>query len=444
MDLRLLPNTPDDVILGQVYSNARLGIPLVKSLPAHDRHAVLVGGGPSLKRYLQRLKARAKNGQTIFALNNSAKWLLENGIEPHYQVILDARAGNKSFIAPLKVAYLFASQVHPSLFEDVEGDVLLWHPQWREEQDVFDKSLPDDTPEHALIGGGLTVGLSAMALAYTLGYRKLHLFGYDSSFEDGESHAYKQHDPNPQNAPVEVTHTGQKFISSLAMVGQAESFQKLADDLIDLGCIITLDCDGLLPYLSAQSSKPKQKMEEEEKYKAMWAMPEYRRFSPGERIADIFLEIVRPTGTVLDLGCGTGKAALKISKKCAVVMVDFADNCIDDEAKCLPFVKADLSKEIPVKAEYGFCADVMEHIPPEQVDDVLKNILGSCNKVFFQISLVPDGYGVLIGETLHLSVHPYDWWLGKLNSLGKVIWSKDDGSSAMYYFNHLKETDARV
>jgi hypothetical protein len=107
----------------------------------------------------------------------------------------------------------------------------------------FDACLPATQPEHAIVGGGTTVGLSAMVLAYVLGYRKLHLYGYDSSYRAEATHAYAQHDP--QRVDCVATVAGRKFRTSLAMAKQAELFPTLADSLIDLGCLITIRGDGL-------------------------------------------------------------------------------------------------------------------------------------------------------------------------------------------------------
>ena len=99
-------------------------------------------------------------------------------------------------------------------------------------------------------------------------------------------------------------------------------------------------------------------------------------------------------------------------------MLDFVRNCLDADVKAivdgpdpkLYFIKADLEKPIPIAAEYGFCTDVMEHIPPDKVGVVLDNILKAAQRVWFSIALFEDACGKLIGETLHLSVHPFEWW----------------------------------
>ena len=88
-----------------------------------------------------------------------------------------------------------------------------------------------------------------MCLAYALGYRKLHLYGYDSSVAEDGDHAY----PHPtlglafETAPIVTATMGEKkFRTSLTLAKQAEVFPKLCNDLIDAGCLITVDCDGLI------------------------------------------------------------------------------------------------------------------------------------------------------------------------------------------------------
>jgi 2-polyprenyl-3-methyl-5-hydroxy-6-metoxy-1,4-benzoquinol methylase len=186
--------------------------------------------------------------------------------------------------------------------------------------------------------------------------------------------------------------------------------------------------------------------EEKEIYKQMWSKPQYRVVAPGEHAAHEFLKQAQPKpgASVLDLGCGTGRGglALAVFGSMNVTMVDFADNCLDEDIRpilktqshAIRFVEADLTKKLPVQAEYGFCTDVLEHIPEKDVDAVIDNCLLSCQHMFFQICTVEDHCGALIGHSLHLTVKPFAWWLQKFNERQCVIhWSKDCGENVMFY-----------
>jgi hypothetical protein len=188
---------------------------------------------------------------------------------------------------------------------------------------------------------------------------------------------------------------------------------------------------------------------EQQKYEAMWAKPEYRSVAPGESIAFTFLQHAQPKvgSRVIDFGAGTGRGALALALfgNCRVHLVDFAANCLDEECRGMldtqpkdhwSFTQHDLAEPLTIEpAEYGYCTDVLEHIPPEQVDKVLRNVLAAAQHVFFQISCVPDHCGALIGEPLHLSVHPYSWWHAKFRDELKcaVHWSEDRGDSCLFY-----------
>jgi SAM-dependent methyltransferase len=185
---------------------------------------------------------------------------------------------------------------------------------------------------------------------------------------------------------------------------------------------------------------------EAEKYRRLWTLAEYRKIAPGETTAQDFLRQAKPRAgaQILDFGCGTGRGALMLAilGGLKVTMIDFVGNCLDPEleqalttqAHALSFLKADLEQPIPVHAEYGFCSDVMEHIPPAKVDQVLTHILQAAQHVFFSISTVPDSCGALIGEELHLTVQPYGWWMQKLAERDAVIhWSSRGDSVAQFY-----------
>ena len=157
---------------------------------------------------------------------------------------------------------------------------------------------------------------------------------------------------------------------------------------------------------------------EREKYETMWKEPRYRQYSPGERLVDYFLSRVNVSAdhTVLDFGCGTGRAASAIAAKtkAKVIGLDIAMNCLDQDSD-VTLMECCIWEDIPVKGDVGYCTDVMEHIPPQHIDAVLRNIKNNIkNETFFQICTKDASFGKDKGLTLHMTVRNEGWWKRKL------------------------------
>jgi SAM-dependent methyltransferase len=397
----VVPNTPEEVGNEQIRANGARDLPWLFSVPAHDGVAVICGGGPSLADTEDEIIRLARRGATLFGLNGSATWLADRGLCPEYQLIVDPQEITAALVEPRAPKRLFASQVHPDTGDHA---TMLFHLA---NIDIEDLLPPDRVAEggYTLVGGGVSVGITALTTAYTLGFRRLHLFGYDSSNRGVETHAYSQ--PHNSMIPnISVEWAGKTYLASMPMKVQAEAFQRFAPALIEAGCEIEVYGSGLLPAM--WHIEP---MTEREKYQKLWAREDYRRWAPGEDTVGTFRRIVKPDGLVIDFGCGTGRAALEMDEAgLDVLCVDFTDNCRDKAAMRLRFFEWDLTKRLPVSAPYGYCTDVMEHIPPEDVPTVIANIMASTPAAFFQIATVPDNFGAVIGQKLHLTVQPHEWW----------------------------------
>lgn len=210
---------------------------------------------------------------------------------------------------------------------------------------------------------------------------------------------------------------------------------------------------GIPPGVAERAGNP-----EALKYGQLWERPEYRAVAPGQIWTDLFLELAKPRAgaTLIDFGCGTGRAALALVQRAAldVTMVDFVRNCLDPEVRSamasepgrLRFLKADLEQPIPAIAEYGYCTDVLEHIPPASLNRVVENVLRSAKSVFFAIATFPDRCGKLIGEDLHLSVHDFAWWQTFFATFeAKILWSQDAGpGGALFYVSAWEEAQVVV
>lgn len=186
---------------------------------------------------------------------------------------------------------------------------------------------------------------------------------------------------------------------------------------------------------------------EQSKYDRLWAQhPEYRHSAPGEHLVGVFSSMaeIKPHHHVIDFGCGTGRGALAIARRTGakVTALDFSESSLDEHVRealggNLTFEQRDLTQPLCLDrpADYGYCTDVMEHIPPEQVEAVLANIVTSARRVFLCISTVPDRMGALIGEDLHLTVRPAEWWRAVLEDTLKcrVIWEHTTDEAALFY-----------
>lgn len=149
------------------------------------------------------------------------------------------------------------------------------------------------------------------------------------------------------------------------------------------------------------------------KYEAIWRQPEYRERSPGMRQLRDALGWLRipPASSITDWGCGTGQAADALAAQGHQVRcADIAGNAYRGD---LPFWEVclwDMPHDMPA-TQYGYCADVMEHLPPKHVQAALDGIAARTEVAcYFQIALFDDHMGDAIGQTLHLSVFPADWW----------------------------------
>lgn len=434
LSMAVVSNTPEKELEQNIRENSAKYHDWLQMKEAHDGIAVLIGGGYSINDHIEDIKDLKESGAVIITMNGSAKWCRDNGITPDWQVIVDAKKETADLVDPGESWKIFASQCNP-LTTEKAADLTLAHFGLETIEDF----LPEERVKkggYVLLGCGTTVGMAALSVAFSQGYREMHIFGYDSSYENGNSHGYNQK-INQFMPTTKVTWNNKTFTASVAMKGQAEKFPINKRALELAGCEIKVYGEGLLQTICNTKHED---LTEKEKYQLMWNMPSYRHVAPGEYVVDTFLDVVKPDGTVIDFGCGTGRAGIKIAESNDVILVDFTDNCRDQEALFLPFIQADISEKIPVKGDYGFCTDVMEHIPTEDVKYVIANIMNATDKAFFQISTVEDGFGVLINEPLHLTVKPHSWWKEEFESRGYTVeWESDQSVASLFYISRQEK-----
>ena len=121
---------------------------------------------------------------------------------------------------------------------------------------------------------------------------------------------------------------------------------------------------------------------------------------------------------VLDYGAGKGPVKDVLSRKAQRIAVYEYD----------PAIAGKDSRPDPRDAVC--CLDVMEHIEPECMDEVLDDIKGLARKlVYFVICTQLSGSHMLPdGRNPHLIVQPFTWWKEHLEKRWKLVHSEDEMS----------------
>jgi predicted TPR repeat methyltransferase len=177
---------------------------------------------------------------------------------------------------------------------------------------------------------------------------------------------------------------------------------------------------------------------EAEKYSTAWSMPGYLEQSPGEVHSDMFKDVTgcKPGDSVIDFGCGAGAGGKALKEKYDLD-VTFFD--LERYAGCPdPFIQGSLWEPIPASHEkvwdFGYCCDVMEHLPEQFTMLAVHNMLNACRVgIFFSISFLPDHFGKFVGEPLHLTVRPFVWWRDTLQEMGELVAARDFFGEGVFY-----------
>lgn len=231
----------------------------IKPAEPNNRRMILACYGPSLRDMIPRIKAEMEEAACdVVSVSGAHDFLLKEGIVPAYHVECDPRPHKADNIEKghPDVRYLIASVVHPVLFDKLEGfDVSLWHVA--EKEHAVDLFRLGEKGQHIISGGG-SVGLRAMSLFYTMGYRDFSVYAMDCSFaDDGKmwagKHAGKQH----EQAVVKVTVAGRQFTTSPVLASYATDFIEMIQKM---DAQIRIYGDGMLPTMcrvhAAGSAKP--------------------------------------------------------------------------------------------------------------------------------------------------------------------------------------------
>lgn len=347
----------------------------------------IIGGGPSIQNLdFDRLRGRAR----VIAVNNAG--------------ITRATWADVLFWADTRWLLWNADQL-----DNFKGKYLVTRKQPFQRLDLDIKYLDylgGSSPrlsKRPTCVGGWCGGSSAINLAHLFGSRQTFLFGFDMT--PGNWHTAHRKDPVPGQHRNKFVPTLEAMAIQLAEAGH---------EIYNTNPRSALRCFPFIPIEELLAMDDLTRLERE-KYLAVWQRAEYRRISPGLLECERAWLIcgMKPGHSLIDFGSGPCRATKNFQDRGMIVQaIDFAPNA--REHFDVPFLEACLW-ELPdgiEQADFGYCCDVMEHIPESKIDDVLSNIARLSSKAaYFRIATRPDAMGPrLIGMPLHVTINAGEWW----------------------------------
>lgn len=110
--------------------------------------------------------------------------------------------------------------------------------------------------------------------------------------------------------------------------------------------------------------------------------------------------------SILDFGCGKGFVTASLREKYPNIKIYGYDPGQDG------------FDELPKNVDMIFSQDVLEHIEPEELENVLQDLALRCNKVMYHlIACHPAKKTLSDGRNAHLIIESPDWWRQKLSSV---------------------------
>lgn len=401
LQLEMRVNTTDKKLLQNLRHAKSLNLPKLRLGEPNDKVLYICGSGTSLRGSYLHIPGNAD----ILALNGAYKYLRSVGLTPKYFAMLDSRDCNTNFFEDMspETTYLLASQCHLSSFAEVVDFPKrgVFHLSTPTTQKIF----PD---EELYVGGGGTIGLTSLGLAISLGYRKVFLLGFDSSYSWGESHAVYQ-EQNKNDELIDVWVEDRKYMATRAMAAQTMDFfpfySAIRQSYPDFE--VNLIGNGLFYDFIRTNNNPTTRERELAKYALAYLEESYGMTQERKDGLDNLLKDLPVRGSYLDVSTGRGET-LALAEKHGFSRIQGTETV---EGLLTSRVVRAILPNIPFgdkEFEVVSLIEVIEHLIQEDVEPALKELerLAS-NHILISASITDCWVG---GVNLHPSARPVEQW----------------------------------
>jgi SAM-dependent methyltransferase len=434
-------------------------------IPAHEGQCIIfVGNGPSLMKAIEMFpEGEDRKKFVICCANSSLETLLKHDIVPDYVILVDGRTGHWTLDIDddrcKDVIALFSPAATPEAVKAWKGKCYVI--PYKLENEELTKTIQERWGTEYPTSGGNSINCAVAMFAHYCFATTYILVGNELSWTDNyyaDGRAHKIDTANSVNTHNIYGEPVKTSVGHFEYKLWLENFIKgLYPRFYIVNCsegIVGVENDGTIwPYLNhmpldmavqdflrAVDFENKDVMEKtKEMYERLYSTGRYGEFNGAHdgdtkhgnyQALENYLDpdniyAWKPFKTILDVGCGAGKAVKILREKdydawgCDIAELTelWRENGV--WSHCYSTPAHELSHNDGA-FDMVMCTDVMEHIHPDYVDRTLDEICRVGKKYFyFSIaccpeSVVSDKYGV----PLHLTIMPPIWWMDKLKKKG--------------------------
>lgn len=420
----------------------------VYSIPKYDNKAlILIGMGESLKNSINDLK-NLSDRYILVCTNSSCEYLLNNGITPHYVILLDGRPGNWSLDFGEKtrdITAIFGPCAEPETMKSWSGKIMIVPLGVRDKslnariRRRWGKPLPAG-------GNALNSGFSIFSLLTNV---KIMLFvGNDLSFKNNY-YGDGRKSNNDESAYFYSTDIHGNKVRTLIPLYEYKVWLETVmsqtwPEYHYIDCsdgILGVDTDGEVLYfcdhmpLADAIKNVDEAFEIEDKpldWKLKYLYDQFYDHDLGnlQRGKGLWKHVINNHKFTkgLDVGCGRANG-VQYAREVGydVYGCDISSGAVKcwEERGVSDYCSVCPADAMPYKDnEFDFvlCSEVMEHIPEENTLATLKEIcrVGS-DKYLFTIAMTPEKIPVAGLIQSHINLHPPDWWVHKMEEAGMII-----------------------
>jgi hypothetical protein len=274
-------------------------------------------------------------------------------------------------------------------------------------------------------------GLRAMSLADVMGFLTLEYYGFDSCYFDTEedgSPIYYSYDKKRKENILEIeTSDGRTFLTSPVFASQATQFLKWRKRYEWIKFVIHGDSfTAAVLEIEEQKEQRKHNLLITDYHKTLNKQLHTRAAREEQtkkeafghsghlyagQVSVLIGEMVKKCGeiTVLDYGCGKRTLETTLPPICNMEFYNY-DPCIEG------------LDDTPEPADLVVCTDVLEHVEPECLENVLDDLQRVTKQaLFLAVSTRAAQKSTSDGQNTHKIIEEQEWWRPKLRKRFDIV-----------------------